>query len=436
MVKTDLKRQAMITACSGALVRGMGFALRLWISRALGAEAVGVMELAAGAHALAVTPGAAGLPGAVSRLTARAATPSERAQVLRAGRKMALGLGCVLSLLFFLLSPWISRWLGDERTLPSLWLYAPCALVIALSSVYDGFCFGQGKALPPAVSELTEQMIRLGIILSLSSLIPRVTVAWRAALPAMAAMMGETAGLISVRLMSGIEKKTKKQRTDGILRSALWRLSLPLMLNRLSHTGLHTLCGVIIPMRLMAGGLDHREALSRLGMLNGMVMPLMFLPGLFSGALSAVGGPAIARCQTRKAENRLARRMLLSAFGVGIACAGLLCVLAPFLSIRLYRLPELADLMRICSPMAVLLPLQQALNGLMTGLGLQKKSLTAGLLGAAATLLCTWQWVPDGGIIGAAHASMVGHSLTLFCLFVSLWLRNRKSCQADREAAC
>lgn len=436
MPKGNLKRQAMLTACSGAMVRGLGFVLRLWISRALGAEAVGVMELASGAHALAVTPGAAGLPGAVSRLTAKAASPADRAQVLRVGKSMAMRLGCCLCLLFMGLSPWIAGWLGDERTLPSLWFYAPCVLLIALSSVYDGYCFGQGRALPPAASELAEQLIRLGVILSLSFLIPRITVAWRAALPALAALLGEAAGLIVVRLMSRQAAVTGDIKPDRRLRSVLWRLSLPLMLNRLSHTGLHTLCGVIIPLRLMAGGLDHREALSRLGMLNGMVMPLMFLPGLFSGALSAVGGPAMARCRTRQAENRLARRMLLSALGVGIACAGLLYGLAPFLSMRLYRLPELTELMRICCPMAILLPAQQAVNGLMTGLGLQKKSLTAGLLGAVATLVCTWQWVPAKGIVGAAYAAIVGHGLTLLCSMFSLILRNRTPGRQVREAAC
>jgi stage V sporulation protein B len=78
MKKESLKRQAMITACCGALVRAMGFGLRLWISRLLGAEALGVTELASGAHMLALTPAAAGLPSAVSRLTAKAENTEQR----------------------------------------------------------------------------------------------------------------------------------------------------------------------------------------------------------------------------------------------------------------------------------------------------------------------------------------------------------------------
>ena len=54
MKKQSLRGQAaLITGC-GAAVRAMGFLMRLWISRALGAEAVGIMELASGVHTLAV----------------------------------------------------------------------------------------------------------------------------------------------------------------------------------------------------------------------------------------------------------------------------------------------------------------------------------------------------------------------------------------------
>ena len=425
MKEMSLRRQAAVTACGGAAVRALGFALRLWMSRSLGAEAVGIMELAAGAHALAVTPGAAGLPGAVSRLTARAESKEDQWQVLHAGKTLALRTGLLLWPLFFLLSPWIARWLGDPRTLPSLWFYAPCVLLIALSSVYDGYCFGQGRPVPPALSELTEQLTRLALVLGLAFMIPRVTAAWRAALPALAALAGEAAGLWVVRRMARNQTFSFDPAREAALRKHLLRLSLPLLVNRLTHTGLHTLCGVVIPLQLVAAGLDHGEAVSRLGMLNGMVLPLMFLPGLFSGALSAVGTPAVARCRTRRAENRLMRKVLLSSLGIGCLCAAGLYAAAPLLSMGLYRLPELTPLIRACCPLAVALPVQQAASGLMTGLGLQKKSLAASLMGAAATLLCTWQWVPARGICGAAHASLAGHGLELFCCLTILLLRNR-----------
>ena len=417
----SLKRQALLTTGSGALVRAMGFGLRLWLSRLLGAEALGIMELASGAHLLALTPAAAGLPSAVSRLTAKAESQAERDRVLFTGRRMALGMGLTVTPLFLLLSPLLARLLGDERTLPALLLFAPCVLTVGLSSVYDGYFFGQGKALPPALSEGAEQLARLAVVGALSFLLSRVTAAYRAALPALASTVGEAVGLGVILLWAGPRPAFPRDERYKQTKNQLLRLSLPLLLNRLAHTGLRSLCGAVIPLRLMAGGLSRGEAMSRLGMFSGMVMPLMFLPGLFSGALAAVGGPAMARCKTRRGENRLALRMLLSALGVGGACAAGMYVLAPYIAALFYRLPELTPLLRAACPLAALLPTQQALSGLMTGLGLQKRSLWAGLLGAAVTLLLTWHWTASRGIFGAVTASLLGHGLTLawelFALF-------------------
>ena len=461
MRKRSLKGQALITAGSGALVRALGFGLRLWLSRRLGAEALGIMELASGAHQLALTPAAAGLPGAMSHLTARAGDERSRRLALMAGRRLALFTGAVISPLFLLLSPEIARLLGDERTLPSLLLFSPCALLVGLSSAYDGWFFGQGRALPPALSEGAEQLVRIFAVLGLSFLLPRATAAWRAALPALASTLGEAAGLAVVLALAGRMGRDgsaspgarhkaspppaagrwmppggeASRRKNGGERAAaralqrrMVRLALPLMLNRGCHAGLRAISSVILPLRLMAGGLDRAEALSRLGMLQGMVLPMTLLPGLFSGAIAAVGGPAMARCRTHRAENRLAGRMLGASLSIGLLCAGGLYALSPWIARRIYRLPELSPLLRSACPLAVVLPVQQAAGGMMTGLGMQKKTLLSSLLGAGATLLCTWRWAawPGRGIYGAAYASLAGHGLTLFCCLAQLFCRETK----------
>ena len=435
MKKQTLKGQAALTAAGTAIVRGLGFVLRLWISRLLGAEALGIMELASGAHMLALTPAAAGLPGAVSRLTAQAKTEEQRQLTLYAGRRLALWVGLIGTPLFLLLSPWLAEILGDARALPALLLFTPCVLTVGLSCVYDGYYFGLGQPLPPALSELAEQVVRMAAVAALAGLVPQVTAAYRAALPALASTLGEAVGLLVIVGMAGaIPSFRKDARLQGVQRE-LTRLSLPLLLNRLCHTGLRALCNVVIPLRLMAGGLERAEALSRLGMFSGMVMPLMFLPGMLSGALSTVGGPAVARCQGQKTEGRLIRRLLLCAFGAGAACSVGLYALAPLIARYFYRLPELTGLMRAACPLAVLLPVQQVSSGLMTGLGLQKRSLRASLTGSALLLVCTWLWTPALGIYGAAYASMLGHGVTLLLELCCLCFpRNRRRAKRENPA--
>ena len=212
------------------------------------------------------------------------------------------------------------------------------------------------------------------------------------------------------------------------IRKRLTRLALPLTASRLSHTGLRALCSVLIPLRLAAGGMEHGAAMRALGMLSGMVTPLLLLPGMLAGALGTVGGPAVAKCRGARAENRLALRLAGCSLAVGLLCAAGLYALAPTIAVRLYRTPEAAALLRRMCPLAVLMPLQQALSGVMTGLGLQKKTLLASLLGAAATLLCTYLWTPNSGITGAGMASLAGHALSLLCSAFSFLCRDTRPC--------
>ncbi len=416
----SLKKQTAVMTSCNILIRGLGFILRLITSRLLGAEALGVMELAGQAHMLALTPAAAGLPGAVSRLTAQR---EDREGILLTARRMAMRMGCVMGAALLVLSPWIAEVLGDERVLPSLVLFSPCVMMIGLSGVYRGYSMGLGNAWPPAFCEMAEQVVRLVLVGVLAGLLPRLTVAWRAAVPAFATVMGEGAGLMLIAVW--LKPRAGKKRAQA--EKELFRIALPVTMNRLSHTLLRTCCSVLIPLRLCARGLSHAEAISRMGMLNGMVMPMIFLPGMFTGALGTVSIPAVAKQREKGEKQRLTLRLLLTAAMVGGGCWGLLFAVAPLIGGKIYGLPEVGDLLRVMSPMAMLLSVQQVLGGIMMGEGLQRKAFFASLGGALTTLLLTYLWTASSmGIYGAGYANMTGHMITLGWCLVSFFRHNQK----------
>lgn len=425
----SLKKQtAVMTACN-VLIRGLGFVLRMVTARLLGAEALGVAELAGQAHMLALTPAAAGLPGAVSRMTAQAEHPEG---ILRCARRMAVKMGCVMGCLLFFLAPAIAKCMGDVRILPSLLLYVPCVLIIGISGVYRGYSLGRGNAWPGAFSELTEQGVRLVMMGAAAAMIPKLTVGFRAAVPAGATVLGEGAGLCLMMLW--LRPKRKEKPAD--VSHQLFRTALPLTLNRLSHTLLRTCCSVLIPLRLCAAGLPQQEAVSRVGMLNGMVMPMIFLPGMFTGALGMASTPAVAGCRDGRRQRRLMRRLLFMAGGVGAACSGLLYLAAPFVGRQVYGLAEVGDMLRALCPMAMVMAVQQVLGGILLGLGLQRKGFYAALTGSLVTLLCTYVWTarPEMHILGAGYAHLLGHCITVM---MELWafFRHQKTADAKTSAA-
>lgn len=405
----SIRGQAAVLTCANALVRGLGFGLRVLLSRMLGAEALGVMELSHSAHMLAVTPVTAGLPAAVSRVTALRGDDA----ALRAGRGLVLRMSAVLIPLWLLLAPTLSGLLGDGRTLPALWVFTPCIALLGLAAVYHGYCHGRGLAVPPALSMLAEQGLRFLFSALLLALLPGLPTAGRAALPGAAELLAGAAALGLIPLLLRRERSVPAAPGVPGLRGELLRLSLPLTGTRLVQTASRSLTAALLPRLLISSGLTAGEAASGVGLLHGMVLPVLLLPGIFTGAVAAAGAPAIARRQ-----DAALRRTALSLFAASLACGlggwAALSLAAPLLANAVYHQPALVGLFRAAAPLTLIFALQQAAGTLLTGRGRQKKTLLPALLGAAlsAALMARWAASPLR-LYGAVYALIVGRAAGL-----------------------
>ena len=427
MAGQSMKKQAFLLTGANVIVRALGFIMRIFFSRLMGAETMGIMELASSAHMLVITPATAGMPLAVSRLTAKAG-PNEKGLPLQAGKRIVRRLSLVLIPCFLLLSPFIARALGDARTLPALWMSAPCVLILGYSAVYNGYCYGVNNAWPPAASELMEQCIRFVLSLGLLYALPHLSTAWMAAIPSFSTVVAETAGLVLVLNLLRLPKPASPPAPA--MEKKVTRLALPPTGMRLCNTGLRSLNAVFIPLRLRASGLAAAEATARFGMLTGMAMPLLMLPSVFTGALGMLATPALAARENSPKKLKTAMwELLLAALFVSLGCMALLYAAAPWISLNLYRMAELAPLIRFLCPTVCLMSLHQVISGMIAGIGRQKHAFYGTLIGAAITLLASWilTGLPSLRLYGAAGAMMLGNLFNviwnLILLFRAVYLQ-------------
>ena len=401
----SLKKQALVLTLANAYTRALGFVLRLVTARLMGAQALGVMELASSAVMLAITPVTAGVPTAMSRLTARPG--ADEGAVLKAGLSLVTRLSLLLMPAVLLLSPGMAWLLGDWRTLPSILTSVPVILLLGLCAVYSGWFCGKQDMRTPALNECTEQTVRCLLSVALLMALRGSTVAVTAALPGVAEI---AAGVCVWWLFRRSTPKLPRMKADPALRSQLMRLCAPTTAARLCQTALRALNAVVLPICLRRSGLTQAAATAQFGMLGGMAMPLLMLPGVVTGAICTVAAPAVSRQEGHPIQlRRTMRRLLLWGGVVGLCAGGLVFLGADFISTRLYAEPTLAPLLRLMSPCALLMALQQVQFGLITGLGLQRKTLTATVASALLTLLLTAALcpLPHIRLHGAAIASLM-----------------------------
>ena len=409
----SLKQQTMILTLGNGLTRGLGFALHLIFARLMGAEALGVMEMAHSVGMLALTPVTAGASAAMSRVTARHPAV-DQPNVLRAGLRLNLRIAMITMPVLLVCSPLLSWLLGDTRTLPAILAGIPAVALLGQCSVYSGYCCGRQDTLTPALNECTEQTVRFLLSAALLWRLGGQSVALSAALPEAAELAAACLALLMLR--RAVRLPRSLARPSPALMKELFRLSAPMAVSRLCLTGMRTLNAVLLPMCLRRSGLSGSTAAAQFGLLNGMAMPLMMLPGIVTGAVCTVATPTVSRLERQPIRlRRVMGQLLLSAAGIGVAASLALGLGAEVISLHLYNQPALTALVRFLCPMALLLSLQQVTGGMIAGLGLQRQSLTGTIVSSAVTLILTALLSPLPGLrlFGAATASLAGQTVAL-----------------------
>lgn len=409
----SLKQQAMILTLGNVFTRGLGFALHLVFARLMGAEALGVMELAHSVGMLALTPVTAGVSTAISRLTA-GRPKVDQPQVLRAGLCLIRRVALVVMAAMLLVSPAVSALLGDMRTLPAILADIPSLLLLGLCSVYSGYCCGQQDTVTPALNECLEQTVRFLLSAVLLMVVSSNNMAVAAALPEVAELAAAALALGMFIHSAGWPRSLAVP--SRALQKEIVHLCVPSALSRVCVTAMRTLNAVLLPVCLRRSGLSAAAATAQFGLLNGMAMPLLMLPGVATGAVCMVSTPAVSRLEHQpKRLRKMALQLLGTATGIGAAAALVLSMGAKVISVRLYAQPALTPILRLMASMSVLMALQQVTGGMIAGLGLQRRSLTGTVLSAAMTLVLTAVLAPMPGIriFGAAMATMAGQCVGL-----------------------
>ena len=300
-----LKKQALTLTIANGFTRGLGFLFRLMTARLMGAEAIGVMELSASAAMLALTPATAGLPTAMSRVTAR--PNADQSAVLRAGLSLNRRIALVMMPLLFLLAPGMAWLLSDFRTLPAILISIPAVFLLGCCAVYSGWFYGRGDMLTPAQCECSEQVVRFVGSLVLLLIFTRSPLSIRAALPGFAGIL---AG-ICVWMMFRRRAPLPPGVPSADLRHELLALSAPTAVSRLCQTCLRMLTAVLLPLCLRQSGLTASAATAQFGLLNGMAMPLIMAPGVITSAMCMVAAPAVSRQESNRVHLKRTMRQLL-----------------------------------------------------------------------------------------------------------------------------
>ena len=427
---------AVLLTVTGLFSQVVGFVYRMLLSRLVGAEIMGLYQLVMPVYSVLMSMTAVGLTVAVSTLSARYHALGDDGTVKNVLRR-ALGafflLAVPLGMAVTALSDPISVYLlGDARTRLGMVLLVPCVLLTGVENLHKHCFYGIGRVRPPAAVETAEQLIRAGAVLGLlAALLPRSA--------------EETVGVIvlgmvlcevfSASALTLLFRRYGRQFPAGpareeVSRRGLFAIAVPVGATSLLGTLLNCANSVLIPAKLVEGGMALSDAMSEFGVLCGMTLPLLALPTGFIGALCLVMVPDLSR-RTAQGDRRAAGGFLNRVMSVTSLLTApvmaLLTVVGPNVGRAMFRDDRVGELILPLAIGTLLGCWQAVLSGALNGLGLQGKGARNAILSDAAQLAFTFFAVPRWGLAGFAAgfvaSGLVGAGLNLASVLRAASLR-------------
>ncbi len=399
-MKSLFKTVALITMFS-VITRVVGFLFRIFLSREVGAEALGIYQVAFSVFMVLMTIIASGLPLIISRMGSSFSISKDSKKensLVSTALLFAFLLSIILCLVVLLFRGVFASLFTDERCLQILIIMLPSLIFSAIYSVFRGAMWGKDNYFALCASELYEQIVRilLCVILlanSIDVMEKAFNVAWSLNIACFLSML---LVIILYFFYGGKLGKPSKKIFKPLLKQ-----STPITGIRVAGSFIQPLVAIILPAKLISIGYTSSQAMSLYGIAVGMTLPLLFVPTTIIGSLSTALIPdmskAVAQNDKEHIENRIRSSVLFSLIISALFIPAYLAM-GELAGIFLYDNVMSGTLLQAASFVLLPLGLTNITSSLLNSLGYEVKSFKNFVLGTIVMFLAIWFLSPVLGI--------------------------------------
>lgn len=427
--KLFLINGAILTSTS-LLMKFAALIFNIYISNQIGSEAVGVFSLVMAVYLFFITVATSGLNIAVTVIVSEKFALNKNQQAIKAIRTcifFSLLLGLAAGGLILLFSNFItSKCLHNMVSSRPLFYIAIGLPFIAMSSCISSYFATIRKAYKNAISQVFEFTIKMfaTIILLKINISNGVEVICISLI--LADVISEICSFTLIFILYIIDIKLKKLediRSFG-QRINILKIAFPVAVTSYIRSGLSTLKQLIIPTQLEKSGISCSRALSQYGMINGMVLPVITFPTVFTDSYSMLLIPEFSTYVAQKnykAINYIANKIFK------ITCAFTMCICSIFfifsndLGLAIYNNIETGYYFKIFTPFIFFMYMDHIIDCILKGLNKQFGVMCCNILDLSITTCFIYFLLPVLGIKGYVlsifFSEVLNFSISLFQLF-------------------
>ena len=373
MKKRGFYINAAILAGGSVLLRLSGLWFRSYICERIGAQGMGLYQLIFSVFMLGITACTSGIGLAVTRLASEGR--GSKKCIIRC-MEFALALSFISAGILFVSSGFVAdKLIGDPYAAVPLRILAPGLPFIAACACLKGYFFAIRNTVVPVCGELLEQ----GAAIGASALFLNTPL-----LPLNALMLGSTVSeavsFVYIGLVFRIFAKKNglpEDKNSNVMRSIL-HIAAPMLFGSFLRSSLYSAENLMIPSGLRKHGSGYVAAVAQYGVMQGMVMPVIFFPMSFVTSVAALLIPEMAEARAKDRPDIISsyvqkafRRTLL----FGFIITGALIVFADDIGNFFFGSSQAGAILRIMAPIAPIMYLDNIVDNMLKGLDQQIYSL-------------------------------------------------------------
>ncbi len=403
----------LLLTCTGFACRVLGFFYRIFLSRTIGAEGLGIYNMIHPVFGICFALCAGSIQTALSQYIA--SHMEKGRSVFRTGLVLSMIMSFVLACLICRHSVFLATYiLMEPQCAPYLPLMGISVPFAAFHACINGYYYGMQKAKVPAFSQVVEQVIRMAAVFWIAGTWMEKGGVITVHLAVMGHLIGEIASAIYTFLCmyfcppqprsgnaaaagsaggpsnsgaaAGDDSDTFYSRMIASA-APLMALALPLMGNRLVLNVLASAEAIWIPSRLQMSGLSGSDAFSVYGVLTGMALPFILFPSAITNSMAVLLLPSVAQAQAEGKKGSIAASITLSlrySLYMGILCIGIFVLFGMPLGTSVFHDPSAGYYIEILAWLCPFLYLATTMGSILNGLG---RTRTTFLQNTAALLL-------------------------------------------------
>ena len=385
-MKNNFIKSTIILIIGGFISKILGMIIKIILTRTISTKGIGIYSLILPTFNLFITLCSLGLPIAISKQISEQRKKVK--EIILPIIPLTLLFDVLLIMILFILSPLLSNFLlKNKMTYYPLIAIGLTLPFISISSILKGYFFGKEKMFPTTLSNITEQLIRLILTLTLIKYLMKYSLGIAITGVVLINILSE--GISIITLLLFIPKHEKISFSDFKLDQSqikdLLDISLPTTGSRLIGSITYFLEPILLTYALTKSGYSINAITIEYGIINGYVYPLLLLPSFFTMAISSALLPVVSNAYSKRnysyTRYKIKQALVISLI-IGIPCTLLFMTIPKYFLNTIYNTNEGLTYIKIIAPFFLLHYIQGPLTASMQAMNKAKEAMIGTLYGS------------------------------------------------------